>query len=1489
MTNEQNKTQTQSATNGQNDVNPVHIYNTGNEHPFLCGLGEGTPLYGSVDYLRLLTSIGVDDAECEKCELVLVGRTISHHGYINVRTPYDSNFVDKRYSYNDGFMNYSVDLTKLYDETGSADFIIEAGEDFGDESFNLKNAYLRVNGNKIADKLIKLFIECQPTKTNYYEGETFDKTGLTVIARYPAVDIDATDEINAEKHLCAEDEVFNISYLDKTVSLDLDIVKCLEFKIETLPDKKYYYSGESFDSAGMIVKARYENGEEKAVTYYTVLPEILKKGDKTVTISCGSKSVTVDVIVANAEDGFFGKKYYGNACIGSNPKWNLATMGVIQNIGGISVGNGAYSVGANLIYVQQMPEILKELCVGMPEGWKLDAQQFLVADGKDAEGSDIYKYIDGEGFVHTFVKYDNSIDMYYDIEGMGLTLNANIGIIYDEQLNELHFENGRLIKIRELIANNTYWEKYYNYENGRLIKIFDGKKNNNCILFTYSNDMITGISGYVAGNKSRQVAFTYENDLLTGISETVSGTIPQEKATFIYDEHNKVCEVRDGETGNVIKLTNSINSLIDNFKTDRISYGKIQNGMFDEYSNETIIMTNYCTSDSKTLNTVCLQDDRGNFRSFELNRAGSIIGQYEGTRNNGYKTLQKETGILLECENAEADDIFTMSTVPTINGTKIYKSLNGVGKILNLPDLMESKYYLLNLFLYHTIHTSKRLFITLYLNGEKHIKKELDISACEIWQKVSLPLIKRTEINEMTFKVTDQTGEEQEILFCDLRVCEGAYSYISFDNPSDENSDYKFEQITSVRLSNATYSVNGGDWYMTENDFLRTMQRLVFKPVKSLDEIDIYFNNGKKRKKANGTINIMGDNDFSFEIKLPKDGINQAWSIKTCSCADNGEMVAEQYFERGIDEFKIVNEITTIEGDDKHKAIAEKIYNFYGRQLSEKDAFGVETKYEYYESGNLKTIKCKSTSSEELTLAEYKEDGNGYIVEETDGNSGYNYSYNNLHGLLENTQRICYNENIKSYYGNCVNSYDDNFKNLIQCAFKTSGTVNCINNIIFKNGEISEFTNGGVRYYINNTKNSAEIGVYNGESKEKRYTVSESFDEARSISKITKELNSYVAEYNFNLSGQLQNITECGEEKAKFTYSNDSESESVQLLERINDNYSGITTEYGFDKDNRINSVKSGELSVEYKNNGKTVYKCGTGELSLQTASDMAGKVLATQYIQGGVVIGAGNKEYDYDGFGRIKSKNGLSYELYGYDGSRLISYKHSKTLPKRTEKWFLGYSDIFDTLQHNEIYTYDIFGNITKKSVSGDIDRITRYVGSSGTSSELPNTISQYVQTDTYSYDAQNRLASENGLQYSYDECGRINNFAGKICTYNNLGHLVKCGDRLYEYDNNGNRIKVSGGISRTYGWTRGRLLASYTENNALKANYTYDYTGKRVQKTNVGTQIKYRYDGERLIEEERTGGKNTFFYYDAQGVCGSRYKRNSKNQPVQIPRLLL
>ena len=143
-------------------------------------------------------------------------------------------------------------------------------------------------------------VTTEPSKKAYKYGETFNPAGMVVTAYY-------TDETSRAVTgytysptgaLAMNNTTITISYTEGSVTKQttqaITVAKVLaSIEITTPPTKTAYFSGETFNPAGMVVTAHYNDGSSAAVSGYTYSPNgALAAGNNTITVSYSEGGVT---------------------------------------------------------------------------------------------------------------------------------------------------------------------------------------------------------------------------------------------------------------------------------------------------------------------------------------------------------------------------------------------------------------------------------------------------------------------------------------------------------------------------------------------------------------------------------------------------------------------------------------------------------------------------------------------------------------------------------------------------------------------------------------------------------------------------------------------------------------------------------------------------------------------------------------------------------------------------------------------------------------------------------------------------------------------------------------------------------------------------------------------------------------------------------------------------------------------------------------------
>ena len=167
--------------------------------------------------------------------------------------------------------------------------------------------------------LEKIELDTSSAKTQYFEGDSFDRTGLLVKAFFSdgGQSFVGNYSVSPDGALALTDTKVTISYtfeeVTKTADLAITVAKVEETGLrlagvksgrQTKPIKTAYKVGETFDKSSMTVYLTHNNGEEDVVKAedYTISPAgALALTDTKVTVSYKTWTAEVNITVTEAE------------------------------------------------------------------------------------------------------------------------------------------------------------------------------------------------------------------------------------------------------------------------------------------------------------------------------------------------------------------------------------------------------------------------------------------------------------------------------------------------------------------------------------------------------------------------------------------------------------------------------------------------------------------------------------------------------------------------------------------------------------------------------------------------------------------------------------------------------------------------------------------------------------------------------------------------------------------------------------------------------------------------------------------------------------------------------------------------------------------------------------------------------------------------------------------------------------------------------------
>ncbi|MFU8786944.1 MAG: bacterial Ig-like domain-containing protein [Candidatus Izemoplasmataceae bacterium] len=254
-------------------------------------------------FFSLLVSmilIGCDDAK--KAAAIVT--------HISIETPAQNTtlFVGDTFSYEgmqirvhtgDPINSYLVDVTESIidpvntDEPGvkTVEIRYVVDEKSHTTSFEVTVLAVDINALEIVDP---------PLKTEYFEGETFDPTGMVVKVHYSnGAEIITTNYTYSQTPLTANNTSVVIQYDTHSISVDITVTPVIltSVSIMTNPVQLTYYEGDVFNPEGLVINAHYNNGIVSPVTSYTYTSEPLSVGTEFITITYQTKTLTIDITV----------------------------------------------------------------------------------------------------------------------------------------------------------------------------------------------------------------------------------------------------------------------------------------------------------------------------------------------------------------------------------------------------------------------------------------------------------------------------------------------------------------------------------------------------------------------------------------------------------------------------------------------------------------------------------------------------------------------------------------------------------------------------------------------------------------------------------------------------------------------------------------------------------------------------------------------------------------------------------------------------------------------------------------------------------------------------------------------------------------------------------------------------------------------------------------------------------------------------------------
>ena len=161
---------------------------------------------------------------------------------------------------------------------------------------------------KAARAVSSISVDTYPNKTTYYVGESFSSNGMVLRVNYN----DGTAEYVTSGFTCSSPDMstagrknVKVTYGGKTTSFYITVnaktpsVTLSSISVRTYPSKTVYNVGESFNSLGLTLNAKYSDGSTKTLTsgFTCSKPDMSTAGTKTVTVTYQGKTTSFNITV----------------------------------------------------------------------------------------------------------------------------------------------------------------------------------------------------------------------------------------------------------------------------------------------------------------------------------------------------------------------------------------------------------------------------------------------------------------------------------------------------------------------------------------------------------------------------------------------------------------------------------------------------------------------------------------------------------------------------------------------------------------------------------------------------------------------------------------------------------------------------------------------------------------------------------------------------------------------------------------------------------------------------------------------------------------------------------------------------------------------------------------------------------------------------------------------------------------------------------------
>lgn len=149
----------------------------------------------------------------------------------------------------------------------------------------------------------EIIVTTLPSKTRYYEDDTFSSDGIVVSQVYSdgAKENISGFTLSKPDMSAGGEKTVTVTYSKFTTTFTITVIGISGIEVSKMPTKTEYYLGDSLDASGLVVVSRYTDSTTKKLENYSISKlDSSSVGEKTITVTYKTHTTTFKVTVYKA-------------------------------------------------------------------------------------------------------------------------------------------------------------------------------------------------------------------------------------------------------------------------------------------------------------------------------------------------------------------------------------------------------------------------------------------------------------------------------------------------------------------------------------------------------------------------------------------------------------------------------------------------------------------------------------------------------------------------------------------------------------------------------------------------------------------------------------------------------------------------------------------------------------------------------------------------------------------------------------------------------------------------------------------------------------------------------------------------------------------------------------------------------------------------------------------------------------------------------------